>query len=219
MTVDPKSLSSMINFCNYVKGPDSPIKGEGADVWGRFGVFSGFFIYPGTKWCGAGNISDSYDDLGPEVEADMCCRTHDHCEDNIEGFESKHGLRNSSPFTKSHCDCDDEFHRCLNEANTRASNRIGKIFFNYLQMNCFKEDHPIIGCARRIGRIRRRCQEYELDENEPPVWQFFDAKEYVPIDDEDEEDNEIEDEMHMDVFAYMLHLEEKEVYRVTNKIK
>lgn len=54
----------------------------------------------GTKWCGAGNISESYEDLGPEVETDRCCREHDYCPDSIEGFGSKHGLDNNSPFTK-----------------------------------------------------------------------------------------------------------------------
>lgn len=54
----------------------------------------------GTKWCGAGNVSEGYDDLGPENETDACCREHDHCPDSIEKFGTKHGLENHSAFTK-----------------------------------------------------------------------------------------------------------------------
>lgn len=56
-------------------------------------------IYPGTKWCGPGNIASNYDDLGYFTKTDMCCRTHDHC-DNIAAGESKDGLVNNTPFTK-----------------------------------------------------------------------------------------------------------------------
>lgn len=49
-------------------------------------------IYPGTKWCGAGNDAATYDDLGTAEEVDMCCREHDHCDMFIEAGQSKYGL-------------------------------------------------------------------------------------------------------------------------------
>nr|XP_049699360.1 phospholipase A2-like [Helicoverpa armigera] len=58
-------------------------------------VFYLFFIrILGTKWCGPGDISDSYNDLGTEREADMCCRDHDKCPDTIPGGETKYDLTN-----------------------------------------------------------------------------------------------------------------------------
>ncbi|CAB3222115.1 unnamed protein product [Arctia plantaginis] len=53
------------------------------------------FIFPGTKWCGAGNIADGYEDLGTEIEADMCCRDHDNCPEVIPGGETRHNLTNT----------------------------------------------------------------------------------------------------------------------------
>ena len=57
-------------------------------------------IFPGTKWCGPGNIAENIDDLGEEVETDTCCREHDHCPKSIPGRSTKFGLRNRSFFTK-----------------------------------------------------------------------------------------------------------------------
>lgn len=54
--------------------------------------------YPGTKWCGPGDIAANYGDLGTEVEADKCCRDHDHCEEILEGHKQLHGLSNSGVF-------------------------------------------------------------------------------------------------------------------------
>lgn len=154
--------------------------------------WNGLFIYPGTKWCGAGNISNGYDDLGHHAETDRCCREHDHCEDFIVAFGAKHGLKNFSPVTKSNCSCDDKFHRCLQTANSKISNRMGRIYFNLLQMQCFKMDHPILGCLEYKGlpAIYQSCQEYELNVEEDPIWQFFDARWYKKLkDDRDAPDN------------------------------
>lgn len=56
-------------------------------------------IFPGTKWCGPGNIAPNYDDLGSLEDTDKCCRAHDHC-DNIAAGKSRDGLRNDTPYTK-----------------------------------------------------------------------------------------------------------------------
>ena len=56
-------------------------------------------IFPGTKWCGPGDVASSYEDLGQFRETDMCCRDHDHCE-NIPGGGEKYGLTNNDLFTR-----------------------------------------------------------------------------------------------------------------------
>lgn len=50
---------------------------------------------PGTKWCGHGNTASSYDDLGKEVETDMCCRDHYHCEIVLTHGSTLNGLTNT----------------------------------------------------------------------------------------------------------------------------
>ncbi|GFR30780.1 phospholipase A2 [Trichonephila clavata] len=209
--VDKAKMDNLIGICTYVKQNGHLYEEDGEEVWQQFGVFSSFFIYPGTKWCGSGNVSAHYDDLGPEVEADMCCRDHDHCNESILGRESKYGLDNNSPFTKSHCDCDQSFYNCLKAADTRTSHRVGRLFFNFLQMECFREDYPVTGCKRWF---RRRCQEYEYDQTKEKIWQMFHSKHY---EENSDEDNEIE-ENKGDVFEYMLRMVfNEEKYSKLNK--
>lgn len=45
-------------------------------------------------------------------------------------------------FFRSHCDCDAKFRRCLQNVNTETANTIGAIFFNIVQVICFKERSP-----------------------------------------------------------------------------
>ena len=54
----------------------------------------------GTKWCGAGDIAENYDDLGPYVETDKCCRAHDSCKDVILGYETLHNLTNTNFYSR-----------------------------------------------------------------------------------------------------------------------
>ncbi|CAH0758774.1 unnamed protein product [Diatraea saccharalis] len=108
-------------------------------------------IYPGTKWCGAGNIAENYDDLGSEVETDRCCRAHDNCPDVIAAGETKYNLTNTAFYTRLSCDCDETFRQCLRSANTSVSKQIGHIYFNTLGTKCFRRDYPITGCSKRGG--------------------------------------------------------------------
>ncbi|KAJ2939936.1 hypothetical protein O0L34_g6642 [Tuta absoluta] len=64
------------------------------------------FIVPGTKWCGAGQLAQEYNELGSDHHEDRCCRAHDNCRVNIGAFKRKFGYFNFRPFTVSHCKCD-----------------------------------------------------------------------------------------------------------------
>ncbi|XP_050595753.1 phospholipase A(2)-like isoform X1 [Bombus affinis] len=99
-------------------------------------------MYPGTKWCGPGTLAKSYDDLGHHAGEDACCREHDHCPMTISPKECINGICNNSPFTRSHCDCDAKFRRCLQNLNTEVANTLGALFFNVIQVTCFKERRP-----------------------------------------------------------------------------
>lgn len=99
-------------------------------------------IYPETKWCGPGNIATSYNDLGQHAAEDACCREHDHCPMIIGPRQCIQGLCNDSPLTRSHCDCDAKFRRCLQNLNTEVANTLGALFFNVIQVTCFKERRP-----------------------------------------------------------------------------
>uniref|UniRef100_A0A1A9UHU7 Phospholipase A2 n=1 Tax=Glossina austeni TaxID=7395 RepID=A0A1A9UHU7_GLOAU len=93
-------------------------------------------IIPGTKWCGTGDIADTYNDLGTETNMDRCCRQHDLCPLKIRAYQSKYGLTNDSLYTKSHCTCDDMLFSCLKRTNTSASQLMGSIYFNLVQVPC-----------------------------------------------------------------------------------
>ncbi|KAH9368044.1 hypothetical protein HPB48_019873 [Haemaphysalis longicornis] len=62
-------------------------------------IIKSLVIYPGTKWCGAGDVAKDYDDLGKARGTDMCCRDHDHSNDSIPAFGKEHGLRNPMIFS------------------------------------------------------------------------------------------------------------------------
>lgn len=42
-----------------------------------------FYVFIGTKWCGAGSSARYHDDLGLYVHTDKCCRDHDLCPENM----------------------------------------------------------------------------------------------------------------------------------------
>nr|XP_015833910.1 PREDICTED: phospholipase A2A isoform X1 [Tribolium castaneum] len=137
-----------------------------------------FFIFPGTKWCGAGNIAEDENDFGEFRDTDKCCRNHDLCPDIIEGYQSKHNLTNPSFFTRLNCECDEEFHKCLKSVNSRVSTQIGQIYFTALGTQCYREDYPIVSCKKYSYLPRRKCKEYELDESKDKVYEWFDVPNY-----------------------------------------
>lgn len=105
---------------------------------------------------------------------DSCCRAHDLCPSSIHAQSDKFDLKNSGKFTRSHCDCDNEFYRCLKSANTLVSGQIGIIYFNVLGAQCFSEEHP----ARCTKYFRNRCVAYSYDDTQPKQYQWFDNKWY-----------------------------------------
>ncbi|XP_034145201.1 uncharacterized protein proca1 isoform X2 [Esox lucius] len=96
------------------------------------------FTYPGTLWCGAGNMADNYDDLGEFAATDSCCRVHDHCPYVIHAFSSNYGYTNFKWHPLSHCDCDNALKDCLRKVNDTSSRVVGQAFFNVLEVPCFE---------------------------------------------------------------------------------
>ena len=82
-------------------------------------------IYPGTLWCGDGNQARSEHEVGLFSNTDACCRMHDKCPKSIPSGQGHKGLRNNGLFTRSHCECDLAFYKCLKKANSIVSNKIG----------------------------------------------------------------------------------------------
>uniref|UniRef100_A0A182P617 Phospholipase A2 n=1 Tax=Anopheles epiroticus TaxID=199890 RepID=A0A182P617_9DIPT len=115
--------------------------GEASDISGELQGGLGF-IYPGTKWCGPGTIATNYSDVGRYAAEDQCCREHDLCPNVLLPGECRRGLCNRGAFTRSHCDCDARFRRCLQNLNTETANTLGAIFFNVVQVTCFGERRP-----------------------------------------------------------------------------
>ncbi|KAJ8712766.1 hypothetical protein PYW08_008070 [Mythimna loreyi] len=135
-------------------------------------------MFPGTKWCGPGNIAKYDDDLGIATEADACCREHDKCPDLIEGYKSSYGLTNPAFYTRLNCSCDDKFYSCLRASRTATAQYIGAIYFNTLKTQCFKEDYPVTGCIRSGGWLYMKCLEYSYDTTAEMKYQWFDVKEF-----------------------------------------
>jgi secretory phospholipase A2 len=85
--------------------------------------------------------------------------------------ETKYGLKNSGKFTRSHCDCDEKFYQCLKNVNSMLSTQVGKVYFNVLGHQCFKEDHPATRCK---SSIKSRCVHYDTDTSQSKTFQWFD---------------------------------------------
>lgn len=78
----------------------------------------------------AGNIASEYSELGRYGEEDRCCREHDLCPNTLSPGECKRGLCNTQQFTRSHCDCDTKFRKCLQGLNTGKCKKYNTI--NYI---------------------------------------------------------------------------------------
>ncbi|XP_037034628.1 uncharacterized protein LOC119073338 [Bradysia coprophila] len=133
-------------------------------------------ILPGTLWCGDGNVAKSDQDLGLFHKTDKCCKFHDWCPKYIETGQSFMNLENIGVFTRSHCECDTAFYKCLKRADSIISNKIGETYFNVLKPQCFRKEYPIVGCIKK--RRDDRCVNYVVDDSAQKRWQWFDNKKY-----------------------------------------
>nr|API81336.1 venom toxin [Hemiscorpius lepturus] len=110
----------------------------------------------GTKWCGPGNSAKNYSDLGTLVEADVCCRDHDHC-DNIASQETKYGLKNKRPFTILNCVCDEAFDKCLTDAYEKVKKKgiqdIKEFYFDTYKPKCY-----VLTCDKRRSEKKLECE-------------------------------------------------------------
>lgn len=135
------------------------------NVTGLWSLWSG--ILPGTKWCGLGDFAQYYDDVGPRVAVDVCCRAHDHCPVRLRGFHAGYGLVNFSVYTKSHCDCDTNFYKCLKAARSETADIVGNFYFNIMKTTCLAEYVPVycMRAKRDPGpEGPMRCVEWRLAE-------------------------------------------------------
>lgn len=157
----------------HIPEPSSPLKdSSGASYLSEQRLN---LIFPGTKWCGSGDIAENYDDLGPSESTDKCCREHDMCKDVIESGKSAHGLTNDGYYTKLNCECDEKFLKCLRSDSSQTSHIIGVIYFDTLNTQCFKEEHPILKCSTYYKWPKSRCKEYKLDKTSLKKYQYFDV--------------------------------------------
>ncbi|KAK2578697.1 hypothetical protein KPH14_011664 [Odynerus spinipes] len=132
-------------------------------------------IYPGTLWCGAGDIAENEQDLGLFERTDACCRDHDNCFNGINAGEEKDGLLNNGIFTRSHCSCDSAFNECLKNVHSIVATKIGITYFEILSPQCFADDYPIINCRRySSGLIDEKCVKYDQDYKAEKKLQWFD---------------------------------------------
>lgn len=133
-------------------------------------------IYPGTLWCGDGNIAKNETDLGLFKKTDACCRDHDNCFSDIAAGEEKYGLLNNGLFTRSHCMCDNAFFNCLKDAHSIVATKIGITYFDILNPQCFADDYPIVNCTKHSSRslIDDKCIEYNQDYKQEKRMQWFD---------------------------------------------
>ncbi|XP_048838435.1 nucleolar protein dao-5 isoform X2 [Brienomyrus brachyistius] len=118
------------------------------------------FTYPGTLWCGAGNIADNYDQLGEFAATDSCCRVHDHCPYVVQAFSTNFGYTNFKWHSISHCECDNALKECLRKVNDTSSRVVGQAFFNVIEVPCFEfalEDQCVerhwYGLCKRYDKV------------------------------------------------------------------
>jgi len=144
---DFDTVRDAINRCRQLTEKSLPPEDEyrdGLDIMSTEDLISLFSmkrgLIPGTKWCGLGDQAGNYNDLGPKHRIDICCRAHDHCPIRLKPFRNDYGVLNIALYTKSHCDCDADFYRCLREVHSRTADMLGNLYFNVMKLQCMREE-------------------------------------------------------------------------------
>ncbi|KAK8769719.1 hypothetical protein V5799_013816, partial [Amblyomma americanum] len=90
-----EEMNQLVNTCMNVQAMTS-----GSSFFDTLGdALHSLVIFPGTKWCGPGNVAENDNDLGPAVATDRCCRDHDMSNDSIAPFQTEHNITNYRPYT------------------------------------------------------------------------------------------------------------------------
>ncbi|XP_037278658.2 uncharacterized protein LOC119171891 [Rhipicephalus microplus] len=166
------SVEEMNQFID--KCADRDTSQEGSSLLDSLGdAFQSLVIFPGTKWCGAGDVAKNYDDLGKASDTDRCCREHDHSPDNIPAFGTKHNITNYLPYTMTECTYDKQFFNCLQNVSSLASVTVGVLFFDVLKTKCFEYGYPS-ECTEynywRLFLLKNPCVDEEPDTSKPKEW-------------------------------------------------
>lgn len=174
---DFDTVRDAINRCRQLSEKTLPSEDEyrdGLEIMSTEDLISLFSmkrgLIPGTKWCGLGDQASSYNDLGPKHRIDICCRAHDHCPIRSKPFRNDYGVLNIGLYTKSHCDCDADFYRCLREVRSRTADMLGNLYFNVMKLQCMREERlKVCREMKPIALGFERCVRYE----ESPVKTVF----------------------------------------------
>lgn len=89
-------------------------------------------------------MARDYNDVGRYADEDRCCREHDLCPNSLSPGECKRGLCNNAKFTRSHCDCDARFRRCLQGLNTGTNNQYDVFFYLFSIRDYLFRYHAIV---------------------------------------------------------------------------
>jgi len=166
MPVAGISFSEMIDIISACKQFHSEVNITTTDDEEKIDSYSSLTrgILPGTLWCGVNDIADDYSHLGQLWRLDTCCRQHDFCPVKVKPLQSRQGLFNLSPYTKSHCSCDTIFYDCLKTVNSSESRAVGHFFFNIIGVECVEER-----LSRQCVREQRSVggQQKVLDQDVP----------------------------------------------------
>ncbi|KAM7306331.1 uncharacterized protein ISCGN_010057 [Ixodes scapularis] len=161
-----------LNLCNSIKSKRD--KGSLESLFERIAEkLQRLFIFPGTKWCGAGDVAKEYSDLGVHKGTDMCCRTHDISTDNIPALQTKHGITNNNFYTMTNCKDDRNFYNCLSNDNSDTSIAVRTIFFEILSVECFSCTYPRKCVKNNPSHNPSKCKKYELVKSAPKKCQIL----------------------------------------------
>ncbi|XP_075553804.1 phospholipase A2-like isoform X2 [Dermacentor variabilis] len=144
--------------------------------------FQGILAFPGTKWCGAGNVARNYTDLGEAPDADICCRDHDFAAESIPPNKSSHGLQNQYLYTMTNCDADKQFFNCLAKATSVTALSVGVTYFDLLRTKCYKFGRPT-KCVdkNRLGapKLKGLCKKFKIDIMNLKKWRTYDPPNFL----------------------------------------